>query len=85
MDTQQPLNIATGLPNDIKSYISGVFLKKWYFHQKKRMELDPQTNIHLKSVSPEERHKHIYMATPLSALKKAKMVCLPEKRMELQA
>ena len=37
------------------------------------------------SVSPGECHKHIYMATPLSILKKPKMVPLPEKRMELKA
>ena len=52
----------------------------------KRMELDPQTHIDLQSVSPEEHHAHICMATPLSVFKKKpKMVLLSEKRMGLQA
>ena len=54
--------------------------KKWYFRQKKRMELAPQTHIYLESVSPGERHKHIYKATPISVFKKQKMVLLQEKK-----
>ena len=47
---------------------------------REKMELDPQSHIYLESVSPGERHKHIYMATPLLVFKKKKpkMVLLPE-------
>ena len=44
----------------------------------KGMELHPQSHTYLESVSPEERQKHIYMATSL------KKFFFPEKRMELQ-
>ena len=51
---------------------------------RKRIELDPQIHIYLESVSQGERHKHIYMAAPLSDLEK-KRYFFPEKGMELQA
>ena len=62
-----------------------VFKKpKMVFLPEKGMELDPQTHIYLESVSPGARHKHIYMAAPLSVFKKKpKMVFFPLK-MELQ-
>ena len=45
--------------------------QKWYFFQKKRMDLYPETYIYLKSVSPGECDKNIYMATPISAFKES--------------
>ena len=48
-----------------------------------RIKLDTQTHIYLESVSSGVRHKHIYMATPLSIFIKAKNGILPETRMEL--
>ena len=43
-----------------------------------QFKLDPQTHIFRISVT-RESYKHIYMATPLSVLKKAKNGTLPEK------
>ena len=53
-----------------------------------RLKLDPQTHIYiyiyLESVSPGERHEHVYMATPLLYKIKAKND-LCQKKMELHA
>ena len=45
-----------------------------------RLKLDPQTHIYLESLSPGERHKHIYMATPHSVLIIAKSGTFARKK-----
>ena len=51
------------------------------------LKLDPRTHTYSESVSPEERHEHVYMTISLlckkKTNKKTKRVLWPENRMEL--
>ena len=44
------------------------------------LKLDPQTHIYLESVSPRERLKHVYIAIPLSVIKKAKICTFARRK-----